>query len=145
VRLRSFPPLHAAIATRQIGSGYQDQFFFGVEGDHLRVNSHAWEGFIVGGPGLLLERWYHAAFTHDEHGQTRLYLDGLEVGRQAGPEFDRGPVTSSLTLGAGQYSRNRRLVRQHLDGALDEVRIYERALGPAEIAALASDAGPARP
>jgi RNA polymerase sigma-70 factor (ECF subfamily) len=136
IKVRSFPRVHAAIATRQIGSGFQDQFFLGLEGTRLRVNSHAWEGFMVEGPDLVADRWYHVAFTHDERGSTRLYLDGVEVGRAQGSHSDRGLVTSNLTIGAGQYSRNPRLVRQKLDGALDEVRIYGRALPAAEIVAL---------
>jgi RNA polymerase sigma-70 factor (ECF subfamily) len=142
VRLRTFPELHAALATRQIGTGFEDLFFLGLEGQRLRVNSHAWEGHILGGSDLVADRWYHVAFTHDQNGRTRLYLDGAEVGRHDGPHVDKGLVTSSLTLGAGQFSRNRRLVRQRLDGALDEVRIYSRALDAAEITALAEASGP---
>ena len=137
VKLRSFPNVHAAMATRQIGRGFRDHFFFGFEGNRLRVKSHTWNGSIVGGPPLSLERWFHAAFTHDEQGMTRLFLDGAEVARQQGPHIDRGLVTSNLTIGAGHYSRYPQLVRQRLDGSIDEVRIYRRALPAAEIAALA--------
>ena len=57
-----------------------------------------------------------------------------------GPHVDRGPVTSKLTIGAGQFSPSPHQVRQKLDGAVDEVRIYGRALPAAQIAALAGAA-----
>jgi RNA polymerase sigma-70 factor (ECF subfamily) len=142
VKVRTFPDLHAALATRQIGSGYEDAFFFGLEGNRLRVTSHAWVVLIVDGPALEPGRWYHTAFTHDQKGQTRVYLDGAEVGWANGGHVDKGLVTSNLTLGAGQYSRYPRQVRQRLDGALDDVRVYSRALSAAEIAALAEARGP---
>jgi hypothetical protein len=144
VKLRSFSDSHTALATRQIGTGYEDQFFLGFLGEKLRAGSQAWQTFLVQPAPLALDRWFHLAFTHEEDGMTRLYLDGVEVARRRGPHLDRGRVISSLTLGAGQYARNPHLVRQRLDGVLDEVRIYARALPPAQIAALAAGAGASR-
>jgi len=136
VNLHSFPELHAALATRQLGTGFEDHFFLGIEQDHLRFKSHIWDGFMTTGGPLPLERWFHVAFTHDAQGTTRLYLDGVEVASATGVHTDRGPVETPLTLGAGHYSRNRSSVRQRLDGALDDARVYDRVLSPAEIKAL---------
>ena len=139
VRLRSFTYYNTAIATRQIATGFRDQFFFGFAGRMVRVTSHAWAGSIEHPLPHELGRWFHVAFTHDEDGPTRLYLDGVEVGRADGQaRRNQGDITSALTIGAGQYSNNPQSVRQQLDGALDELRIYDRALMPEEIAVLAS-------
>jgi RNA polymerase sigma factor (sigma-70 family) len=138
VNLRSYPEHHAALATRQLGTGFEDNFFLGIEQDHLRFKSHIWDGFMTPAGPLPLDRWFHVAFTHDTAGTTRLYLDGEEVGSAPGVHTDRGLVDTALTMGAGNYSRFRTSVRQRLDGALDDARIYDRALSPAELRALAS-------
>jgi hypothetical protein len=138
VNLHSFPELHAALATRQLGTGFEDHFFLGIEQDHLRFKSHIWDGFMTTGGPLPLERWFHVAFTHDSQGTTRLYLNGEEVASAPGVHTDRGQVDTVLTMGAGHYSRFRNSVRQRLDGALDDARVYDRALSAAELKALAS-------
>lgn len=66
VNLRSFPAVHAALATRQLGSAHEDQFFFGLEGEQLRVSSHAWKGFLRRPAPIQLGRWFHAAYVHDQ-------------------------------------------------------------------------------
>jgi RNA polymerase sigma factor (sigma-70 family) len=137
VKLKSVVAHHTALATRQIETGFEDHFFLGFEGDRLRFNSQAWKTHLLTGPLLTTGRWFHVAFTHDAQGLTRLYLDGVEVAQRQGGTGDARPVSASLTLGAGQYSRNPNLVRQRLDGALDEVRVYGRAVDAAEVAALA--------
>jgi RNA polymerase sigma-70 factor (ECF subfamily) len=136
VKLRSFPKVHAAVATRQIGASFPDQFFLGFDGDGIRVTSHAWDGFLHHGP-IELGRWMHLAMVHELDGTTRLYVDGVEAGRRKSRHHDLGRITSPLTVGAGQFSANPQIVRQKLDGALDELRIYGRALSPAEVALLA--------
>ncbi len=70
--------------------------------------------------------WYHVAGTYD--GTTmRLYVDGVEIGSR----------TVSGTVGAGldvQINSN----NERFDGLLDDVRVYDRALSPCEIALLAA-------
>lgn len=141
IKLRAFPLVHAAVATRQIGSAHLDHFFVGFSGDQLRVGSQAWNLFIIQRAPLSLNRWYHLAFSHDEEGMIRVYLDGDEVTHERGGQVDLGRVTAGLTLGAGHMSHNRTVARQHLEGAMDEVRVYARALTPRQISALARGAG----
>jgi hypothetical protein len=140
---RSAPTIPAAIATRQIATGFHDQYFFGFAGDGLRVVSHAWSGWAVDGAPPAPGRWFHTAFTRDRDGTSRLYVDGQQVADSAGAPLDRQAVTGPLTLGAGLFSARPDRVRQRFAGALDEVLVYDRPLSPGEIAALAAGAAPA--
>jgi RNA polymerase sigma factor (sigma-70 family) len=133
---RSSTATPAALATRQIGTGFHDQFFFGFGGDGLRVVSHAWSGWAVEPAPPPSGRWFHAAFTHAA-GTTRLYVDGAEVAESRGRPLEATGVDTPVTIGAGRFSAHRQQVRQHFGGALDELRIYDRALTATEIAALA--------
>jgi RNA polymerase sigma factor (sigma-70 family) len=140
---RASPTIPAAIATRQIGTGFHDQYFFGFAGDGLRVVSHAWSGWAVEAAPPPPGRWFHSTFTRDREGTTRLFVDGQEVAVSAGAPLDVHAVTGPLTLGAGLFSVRPDRVRQRFDGALDEVLVYARALSAGEIAALAAGAQPA--
>lgn len=75
--------------------------------------------------------WYHWAQTWD--GSTmRGYLDGIEVGSTAVPSMD----TSRNDSDAIGYSPTE--ASYPLDGLADDVRIYDHALTPAEVAYLYS-------
>jgi hypothetical protein len=75
--------------------------------------------------------WHHVAVTWD--GSTmRMYLDGLL--RETVP-FDGEVISNDLPLHLGYEPRTG---HSPLNGLLDEVSIYKRALSAAEIAAIAS-------
>ena len=95
------------------------------------------------GPRLQTDVWQHLAATYD--GSTvRLFVDGAQVAQQA----TSGPITTSdgaLRLGGSP------LTSAFFAGTLDDVRVYNRALTPAEIVAdlttpvEGGDTGNARP
>ena len=89
------------------------------------------EECLVAAP-LAVDRWVHVAMTWD--GATkRLFLDGAVAAEAAGvTTFDSGP----LVLGAD--AENGLPVTTPFVGDLDEVQLFDRALGPAEVAALAA-------
>jgi RNA polymerase sigma-70 factor (ECF subfamily) len=128
----------AALVTRQLAHSFQDQFFFGFGGDGLRVVSHAWSGWAVDPDPPAPGRWFHAAFTHDRAGNTRLFVDGVQVAHSAGRVLDPRAVAAPGTIGAGRYGAKPQLVRQRFEGSLDEIAIYDRALAPGEVAALST-------
>ncbi|HRG59776.1 MAG TPA: T9SS type A sorting domain-containing protein [Bacteroidia bacterium] len=77
--------------------------------------------------GLVLNAWQHLVFTYDGT-NIKLYHNGLEVGSQAA----NGSITNSsqsLYIGNIVYSINDFL----LDGKIDEVVLYNKALSGAEI------------
>ncbi len=88
-------------------------------------------GTVVSDEGVLLNKWQHFAVTVGRGaGQTRIYVDGVLVGRGTTGPADIGYKGDTL-IGAspGQES--------YLN-ELDDFRFYRRALGAAEIRALAT-------
>lgn len=84
---------------------------------------------------IQMNRWYHFAVT-DDQGALVLYVDGMPVAtplQQRPTAFD----THDVLIGAEEMPSNNS-VDYFLDGQLDDVRVYDRALSPAEIAALAA-------
>jgi len=82
---------------------------------------------VAGAAALPLNAWTHLAFTYD--GATlRLYQNGEQVGSRA---LTGAITTSSLPLTIGGNAA----WGEHFAGRIDEVRLYNRALTAAEIAA----------
>jgi hypothetical protein len=79
----------------------------------------------VGTAALALNTWTHLAATYD--GATlRLYVNGVQVESRA--------VTSSLITSTGALRIGGNTIwGEYFTGLIDEVRIYNRALTPAEI------------
>jgi hypothetical protein len=75
---------------------------------------------------LTANRWTHLAATYDG-AAMHLYLDGREVASFTGADAIR-TSTAALTIGGDPY------FGQWFRGSIDEVRIYNRALTPSEIA-----------
>jgi hypothetical protein len=82
---------------------------------------------VKGTTQLPLDAWRHLAVTYDG-ANLRLYVDAVQVGSVA----KTGPlVTSTGALRIGANS----IWGERFNGLIDEVRIYNRALPPAEIEA----------
>jgi hypothetical protein len=81
---------------------------------------------------LPLNTWYHATATYDGT-RMRLYLNGVEVGFVAKTGAVAMNATVPLNLGRNPDGSN------YMHGALDDVRIYNRALTPTEIGSMMSN------
>jgi hypothetical protein len=107
-------------------------------------SSNSWElEFLSGVPaytgGTTLQasaavnngEWHHLAGTHD--GTTKiLYVNGVEVDRADNPlSLDNNTVVIGADYNSGSPAA-------HFTGCLSDIRIYDRALSAAEIAALAA-------
>ena len=78
--------------------------------------------------GLVkLGRWHHVAMTFDSR-DLKVYLDGRAVGSLA-VNKKRTPGTAPLFIGRRQDGYG------HFPGAIDEVRVYDRALAADELRA----------
>src|SRR6185369_7727796 len=84
---------------------------------------------------LVLDQWQHLAVTMDASGFAVLYKDGVQVG--SGQTAVPGTVvrTSNL-LGLSNWSSDGRFA-----GRMDDVRVYDRVLSGAAVAALAGGGG----
>jgi hypothetical protein len=139
VLVREIPTTgNRAIITRQLGGGREDHFFLGFANGRLVFNSHSWNTvlfFRMTADG----RWHHLAATVSATRAT-LYVDGQPVAakRPRGARHDR--VDTPVLIGGGSNVPG--VVRERLDGTIDETAIYDRALAPREIAALAAGAQP---
>jgi hypothetical protein len=105
-------------------NGTPNVHFYMSIGGTLRgiLVNHAW----------AIDTWYHVAGTYD--GSTmRLYLDGLEL--------DTYDISGTADAGNGVIL-SRTSNSEALDGLLDDVRVYDRALSAAEIGDLADGKHP---
>ena len=101
-------------------------------GDKLRFRLKAGgstQTLIASSGDLPTGTWFHAIATYD--GSTmRLYKDGIEVGSVA----KSGTIDIDATIPAN-IARNPD-GSNHMDGTMDDVRIYNRALSTSDIQAL---------
>lgn len=90
------------------------------------------------------EQWQHIAFAWDETIGVRLFVDGKEVAKLE--------QKADLDSGLDQFGMAGRVISPHqvqsrysfMRGSdLDEIRVYDRMLGSADVAALAGKAEPA--
>jgi RNA polymerase sigma-70 factor (ECF subfamily) len=139
IDVRSLPARgNRAVATRELGAGADDHFFFGFVDGRLTLNSTSW-GLAIHHDGPWPRGWHHVAFTKSPQA-TALFLDGAPVGRQPIRRPLADPVDTPLLIGGGSNIPG--VVRELLDGAVDEIALYDRALDTAEIAALAGGTQP---
>lgn len=100
-----------------------------VYGDGSGINT-------TGGATLGCGPWYHIAVTFDSSTNTvTMYHDGDEWGSNS---FSTAPVDNNHPVQIGTHHQSDGTVDRWLDGALSEVRLYNRALSAAEIDALAA-------
>ncbi|MBU2668491.1 glycoside hydrolase family 2 [Actinoplanes bogorensis] len=75
-------------------------------------------------------KWYHLVGVRDTvKGELRLYVDG-ELAGTASACLPQAAPTGNTVIGRGKYGGN---PVDYLDGTVDQVHLYDRALSPAEI------------
>jgi RNA polymerase sigma factor (sigma-70 family) len=141
---------HQTLVGRQVEGTNQRLYMFAIYGNALVLDSQAWR-LRLEHPLPPSEQWVHVAFTRARDGLARLYVGGVEVRSAAGGGYRASvPAVAAdavlrdhLTLGfswrpqpAPTWSQ------QAFRGRVDELAVYDRALPPAEIAALAGGVQP---
>jgi RNA polymerase sigma-70 factor (ECF subfamily) len=124
------------LAGRQLGSAERDHFFFGFVDDDLAFTSHVWNGPLRSPLPAAYERWVHVAAVHAD-GVVKLFVDGALVAERRSYPGRTVDTSTPLVIGAGVNGPDPAVTTQRLAAAIDELRVYGRALGDAEIAALA--------
>lgn len=86
-----------------------------------------WKGIAVDDLGYEDGQWHHVAGTYDNTSRAMvLYFDGVEIAN------DRGERPIGYTVGDGIHMGSM-LGERYLKGSIDEVRLYDRVLLPADI------------
>jgi hypothetical protein len=131
---------YRTLVTRQLGEASRDHFFLGLVGSRILLKSDAF-GSRVLGPTLAPGVWTHVVATWRD-GTSTLYVDGAEVGHAQGPKAPDLDLAKPLLIGAGINGPAGSVATQQFRGALDELLVYDRALTPDEVAALATGVQP---
>jgi hypothetical protein len=135
VHMDRLRPDLASVVAWQRGDGQDYEFFLGLYGGNLLLASAVWARLEWAMPPII-GRWVHLAATRAADGTRRLYFDGVEVARKGRRPDLLHAIGGALILGGRAKSTEPREVRQRLDGAIDELVIYDRALAAEEIAGL---------
>ena len=97
-----------------------------VNGNYRLTLGHNPASYLDSGQPAAVGRWQHVAATYDGT-IARIYVDGIETASA----FFTGSLGSSNAWRIGAYGGT---PGNYLDGRVDNVRIYDRALDAAEIA-----------
>jgi hypothetical protein len=133
VRTSSLPPtIDQRFVSKATGTAEQaHDWMLGLTANRLRFRlktNGVTTTLIASSGNLPLNTWYHATATYDGS-YMRLYLNGVRVGIVA----KTGAVaTGSVPVNLGRNPDG----SNYMHGALDDVRIYNRALTPSEIVVL---------
>ncbi|MEW4454450.1 LamG domain-containing protein [Bremerella sp. JC817] len=114
--------------------GQNDVIEFGIRGRTGQV--HLWTangGFFYVGGTLKAGQWIHVAAVGNGT-EIVAYVNGLPVASSSRSTTSYGTSSYSFKIGEGVYAPT----GDYLDGRVDDVRVFTRALCPAEILALAS-------
>jgi RNA polymerase sigma-70 factor (ECF subfamily) len=132
-----------ALISRQSGDDSKDNFLLGFGGDKVILNSDPWGMRIVHRVGVG-DRWFHVAATHAADGTAKIFINGEEVAHTTSKRLTSiSGGTNGLFIGAGLNVPDPNRPTEILDATVDEVVLYDRALGTTEVAALASGVQPA--
>jgi hypothetical protein len=83
----------------------------------------------------------HLAFTHAGR-TTKIFVDGTLVAQRDDTRMKSPGTVTAAPLVVGALVKDPTRVWQHLDAAVDDLRLYDRALSNDEVAVLAA---PIRP
>ncbi len=134
VKMRSWGGEHVrwiVISQRHMSGTRLEQFFLGLSLQRtLMVGINFFYGATM--DPFPLDRWTHVAMTYDGIRQCGFVAGNEVICHDVG--WPIAPDETPFTMGAGINDTD---VIENLDGAIDEVRLYNVALTPSEVAALA--------
>jgi hypothetical protein len=130
------------IVSRRSASGAGQLFVLEIAADHLRARINTASGYnanLTSSSALGHDRWTHVAMTYD--GQVvRLFVDGAERGSMP-YALGLPPELSPVLVGAAEPGAGGSPISR-LTATIDEVLLYDRALGSGECVALAARSRP---
>jgi RNA polymerase sigma factor (sigma-70 family) len=127
----------STLVDRALGPGPESVFHFALAGNKLKLWSGLWSHNTIYELEAPLSGWVHLAFTHGGR-TTKIFVDGTLVAQRDDTRMKAPGVVTTAPLVVGALVKDPARVWQRLGGAVDELRLYDRALSDAEIEALAS-------
>ncbi|ULA62597.1 MAG: Fibronectin type-III domain-containing protein [Nitrospira sp.] len=97
----------------------------------LNIGGGAQNIYYLAGPSIAVGQWHHLAMTYD-NATLRLYVNGTAAGQSS---INQVRTTNASPLVIGKRGDS----GAQFNGALDDVRIYSRILGGAEVSAIMAD------
>jgi hypothetical protein len=129
-----------SIVSKGTGAGNNATYWMlGINGDsriraRVKINGNSRQ-LMTNISAMSPDTWYFVAMTYD--GTTmRVYLDGVEVNSRSWS----GTVSTNSSVAVGLGNQPSGAGNRAFDGELDELAVFDKALTPAEIAALYSAA-----
>ncbi|HWF91890.1 MAG TPA: LamG domain-containing protein [Terriglobales bacterium] len=153
VAIQTYPWNWVAIVDQE--KNFRRGYYFGIDSEgHLGFQLSVWDTWhtCVSTDRLPLKQWNHVVATYDPLAGISLYINGQLAGKLAVTGRIDPALKTPLRIGRNlKDEAPTALVRKSasfpayysLDGILDELKIYNRALEPAEIAAAYSQLKPA--
>ena len=128
----------ARLISKATGAGEQDHYWmistqFGTSVRFRLKAGGSTTTLVSPANQLVLGEWVHVAVTYDQS-DMRIYVDGGQVAITS----KSGAVDVNPAVGAAMGDQPSGAGSDPFNGALDEVRIYDRALSGAEVALLAN-------
>jgi hypothetical protein len=118
-----------AVARTHEDYAFQDFWLGLVNGrPSCTIHSDTQEGPIATA-AVPTNGWVHLACTHTTGGNVTLYVNGAVAGSGTSGQ-DLGPIQTAILVGASETTAG---VAQYFPGAIDDVRLYNRALTSGEI------------
>jgi hypothetical protein len=113
-----------------LGIRYDKDGAFGGGTKGIKASLRATSGYtqIESTINVQSKVWQHLALVWQSGSSLKLYIDGV----LNTPRYNSGPV-SGVTTGVTKLTLGCGAMRKFWDGLLDDLRIYNRALGPSEI------------
>jgi RNA polymerase sigma-70 factor (ECF subfamily) len=128
-----------ALVARQLGTGKDDYFLLGVRDGELISKGDLWKSAIRRTVPRNAGEWFHVAVVQGSDSRRVLYVDGVpQKSSSRSLAVPLGGGTSRITVGAAINGPDRTVSEEQFQGALDELRLYDRALSAAEVSALAA-------
>lgn len=115
-------------------------FGFGTNGSGLRFTTFGVRDYDSRNINLPLGRWSHVAAVMDGNNAVTFYVNGQAVETVTHGSPGRTNTTETIFIGA-TTPVNSTARHEFFDGAIDDVRIYGRALSSEQMAALATGQG----
>ena len=114
------------------GGGGTDLIKAGIDVDGTTVQ-------VESASGVQTTGWQHVVLTWQSGGQLRIYVDGTETT----PTYTSGGTPTGQISGATTFLVGQGAKSERWDGRIDEVRLYDTALGDAAVQRLYEGTNPA--